>query len=285
MSSIVRIENLMESFTPSEKKLANYIIDNLDTISNLSTSELATYAGTSPASVIRFSRKLGYEGFGELKISIAKDVALHNLNEEKVYEAVTINDSIKEIINKIARQNINAIEDTIKLIEEESISNAIEAMKNAKHIYLFGAGASGLVAKDLQYKLVRINIPVSMYMDSHTQLASAANIKENEVAIGISHSGKTLETYKALEMAKKAEAKTISITKYGNNPISDICDINIFTTGVEKGLRAGAIASRIAQLTIIDILYIGIAKQNFNTISKNLKQSSRIVEDFKIKNK
>lgn len=285
MSSIVRIESLMESFTPSEKKLANYIIGNLDTISNLSTAELADYAGTSPSSVIRFSRKLGYEGFGELKISIAKDVALNNLNEEKVYEAVTINDSIIETINKIARQNINAIEDTVKLIEEDSISNAIEAMKSAKHIYLFGAGASGLVAKDLQYKLVRINIPASMYMDSHTQLASAANINKDEVAIGISHSGKTLETYKSLEMAKKGGAKTISITKYGNNPVSDICDINIFTTGVEKGLRAGAIASRIAQLTIIDILYIGIAKQNFDKISKKLKKSSSIVEDFKMKNK
>lgn len=285
MSSIVRIENLMETFTPSEKKLANYIIDNLDTISNLSTSELATYAGTSPSSVIRFSRKLGYDGFGELKISIAKDVALNNQNEENVYEAVTVNDSINETINKIARQNINAIEDTIKLIDEASISNAIEAMRNAKHIYLFGSGASALVAKDLQYKLVRINIPVSMYMDSHTQLASAANIKDNEVAIGISHSGKTLETYKALEMAKETGAKTISITKYGNNPISNICDINIFTTGVEKGLRAGAIASRIAQLTIIDILYIGIAKENFNTISKKLKKSRDIVEAFKIQNK
>lgn len=285
MSSILRINNLMESFTPSEKKLAKYIINNLDAVSNLSSAELADYAGTSAASVIRFSRKLGYEGFQELKISIAKDIVLSNVNDDKVYEAVSVKDSISDTINKIAGQNICAIEETVKLMDEESIKKAVEVMKNAKHIHLFGVGASALVATDLQYKLVRIDIPVSMYMDSHTQLVSATNIRKNEVAIGISHGGKTVETYKALEMAKKKGAITISITKYGSNPISNICDINIFTTGVEEGLRAGAIASRIAQLTVIDILYIGIAKQNFNKVSNSLKQSSKIVEDFKLKNK
>ncbi|SHK46756.1 SIS domain-containing protein [Paramaledivibacter caminithermalis DSM 15212] len=150
-----------------------------------------------------------------MKISIAKDVALNNINQENVYEAIKVNDSIKDVINKIARQSINAIEDTIKLINEEAIRDVIEAMKNASHIY--GVGASALVAKDLQYKLVRINVPVSMYMDSHTQLTLAANINSNEVAIGISHSGTKLETFKALEMAKKNGAQTMTYTRFAGH--------------------------------------------------------------------
>src|SRR5690606_12795599 len=122
-------------------------------------------------------------------------------------------------------------------------------------------GSSLLVAADFQYKLARINMPVILHMDHHLQLVSATNMGKDDVAIGISHSGKTNETYKALETAKKRKAKTISITKFGYNPISNISDIKIYTTEVEKHLRMGAIASRIAQLTVVDILFINIVKQ------------------------
>jgi DNA-binding MurR/RpiR family transcriptional regulator len=283
MSSILRIKNLKSSFTDSEKKIGDYIIENKDKVYNLTASQLAKITKTSPASIIRFSKKLGYSGFQELKISIAKDTSEDDIDEGKIYEAITTQDSTLEIMNKVALENIKAIKDTIKLIDYNSIDKAVEAISNAKRINLFGVGSSLLVAADFQYKLARINMPVILHMDHHLQLVSATNMGKDDVAIGISHSGKTNETYKALETAKKRKAKTISITKFGYNPISNISDIKIYTTEVEKHLRMGAIASRIAQLTVVDILFINIVKQNYSTIPEYIKQTGHIIENLRIK--
>lgn len=282
MSSITRINNLLNNFSSSERKIADFIIKNLDMVYNLTASELSSLTNTSPASIIRFSQKLGYEGFKELKISLAKEMPKKDIDEDKIYEKITIHDSLSEIINKIAVGNINAIKNTIKLIDEKAVMDAVEAICSARRINIYGVGGSSLVAQDLQYKLVRIDMPAHIYLDNHLQLVSAANITSKDVAIAFSHSGKTIETYRALEISRHRGAKTISITKFGENPISNIADIKIYTTEVEKTLRMGAIASRIAQLTIVDILFIGIVKNNFSNIPEYIQQTSDILKEFKI---
>lgn len=277
------MREIFNELTLSEKKIANYIFSNSESVSKLSTGELAKLSDTSAASVTRFARKLGFDGFQELKIDIAKSVAVNgNAGDDNVYEAVTVHDNTREIIQKIALGNIKAIEETVSVIDEEAIAQSIKVINKANKINIYGVGASGLVGLDLQYKLMRINKPANMFLDSHTQLASAIHIKQGDVAIGISHSGRTSEVYKALEAAKKQGATTISITKYGKQPISDLADINIYTASVEKHLRTGAIASRIAQLTVVDILFIGVAKDNFGEITRYLQHTREIVEDLKL---
>jgi len=282
LSCILRIREIFEELTPAEKKLASYVLEHGDQVVSLAASDFAELCETSPASVIRFVKKLGFEGLQDFKMDIVKGLALKLNNQENVYEAVTIHDSTMEIVNKIARGNIKAIEDTIGVLDEESVSEAIKALIEANHINIYGVGASGLVAQDLQYKLMRISKSVSMYMDSHTQLSSSIHMKKGDVAIGISHSGRTLEVYKSLERSKQRGATTISITKYGSSPISEIADIKLYTASVEKHLRTGAIASRIAQLTVVDIIFIGVARNNYSDIAKFIQDTRDMVEDLKI---
>ncbi|WP_207707687.1 MurR/RpiR family transcriptional regulator [Alkaliphilus serpentinus] len=282
MSCILKIREIYSELTPTEQKIADYIMEEEVEVTSLSAAELAEQVKTSPPSIVRFARKLGYGGFQEMKLALAKDAALQDKQQDKVYEAVTIHDSTKEIIYKISKENSNAIDETVSVLDEVEVAKAIEVMTKANNINIFGVGASGLVGLDLQYKLMRINKRASMYMDSHTQLSSAIHLGKGDVAVGISHSGRTLEIFKAMETAKNRGATTISITKYGKNPLMDLADINLFTASVEKNLRTGAIASRIAQLTIIDILFIGIARKNFNEISKYIQTTREIVEDFKL---
>jgi len=282
LSCDLKIREIYEELTPAEKKLASYVLENGDQVVSLAASDFAELCDTSPASVIRFVKKLGFEGLQDFKIDIAKGMALKLNNQENVYEAVTVHDSTRDIINKISRGNIKAIEDTVGVLNEESVSEAIKALIEANHINIYGVGASGLVAQDLQYKLMRISKSVSMYMDSHTQLTSSIHMKEGDVAIGISHSGRTLEVYKSLERSKLRGAKTISITKYGNSPISEVADIKLYTASVEKHLRTGAIASRIAQLTVADIIFIGVARNNYSEIARFIQDTRDMVEDLKI---
>jgi len=282
LSCILKIREVYEELTPAEKKLANYVLEHGEQVVGLAASDFAELCETSPASVIRFVKKLGFEGLQDFKIDIAKSLALKFNTQENIYEAVTVHDSTMDIVNKIARGNIKAIEDTVGVLDEESVSAAIKALIEANHINIYGVGASGLVAQDLQYKLMRISKSVSMYMDSHTQLSSSIHMKKGDVAIGISHSGRTLEVYKALEKSKQRGAKTISITKYGNSPISEIADIKLYTASVEKHLRTGAIASRIAQLTVVDIIFLGVARNNYGDIAKFIQDTRDMVEDLKI---
>lgn len=278
-----RIKSMKDNLTESEKKISKYILENPSKVYKYSIKDLAKLIGTSTSSIVRFCQKLGYERFQDFKINLA--IEQSNIEEEKtvIYEDVRLNDNIDEIVDKISMLNIKSIEDIKDFTDRKELERAIEVLNKADSIYLYGIGASGLVAMDFQYKLMRIGKKALMYLDTHSQLASTVNISKGDAAIAISHSGKTVEVYKAVEKAKNLGATIISITKYGNNPISKKSDIKLQVGDIERTLRVGAIASRIAQLTIIDILLMGLVKSDYPNISEKLIGSSNMVEDFKLK--
>lgn len=282
MNCSLIIKQSFENMTESEKKIAEYILDNTSKIYQLSAYELASLTGTSGASVIRFVRKIGFKGFPEFKIALAKD-DVQERNEEVDYDYIDTKDTIKEVIIKTGKKNIKSIEDTLELLDEKEVKEAVAAIQKAKNIYLFGLGSSALIAMDFQSKLLRINRNAHMHLDSHMQLSMAALIEPKDVAIAISFTGKSKEVYKAIAKAKEKGAKCISITKYGTNPISEVADINLKVPSIEKDLRIGAISSRIAQLTLVDILFIGVAKKDFSRVDRYLKETRQMVEELKLK--
>lgn len=284
MGSRLRIKNLRDEFTNSEEKIADYIIEYSDEVYHMTSEELAKATKTSPASVIRFSKKLGYEGFQELKIAIAQDsIDSEDGEQDKSSEEITTHDDVKEIIEKICLENIKAIKETASLLDEKSLDKATNILSKAKNINIFGVGSSFLVGEEFRNKLIRINMPVNLYKDSYLQLVSASNMGIDDVALGISHSGRTEETYNLLKAAKKSGARIISITKYGDNPISELADISIYTTEVERELRMGAMASRVAQLTVIDILFVNLIKKNYEAFMDLIALNSEIIDDMRMK--
>jgi len=282
MSLFVKINEVKNQLTNSERKIANYVLSYPEKVYNLSTYDLAKYSETSPSSVVRFCQRMGFNGFQEFKVELIKNTADLENNKNIVYEDVTIDDTIEEVMDKIALENITSIEKTKKLLDGKEMERAIKALEEAENIYIFGMGASGIVAMDFQYKLMRINRNAIFYLDGHTQMASAVHISKDDIAVGISYSGRTLEVLKSMSKAKEEGADTISITKFGENPISNISDIRLFVGNIEKNLRLGAISSRIAQLTVIDMLFVGIAREDFNLVSEHLKKTRMIVDDFKV---
>lgn len=283
MSLFLKMNEVKDQLTNSEQKIVSCVLDNNEEICKSSIQEFAKRCNTSPSSIVRFCKKIGFEGFQEFKIELAKGIPTLKKSQNIVYEDVRVDDTIRNIVEKISAGNIKSIENTIDLLDYDEVEKAVEALSNANNIFLYGVGASGIVAMDFQYKLMRINRNAFMYLDSHTQLSSSVNIQENDIAVGISHSGETLEIFKAIEMANKKGATTISISKYGNNSLSNISNISLCTGGIEKNLRVGAIASRIAQLTVVDILFVGLAQKDFDLVSEYLKGTRMIVDDFKIK--
>lgn len=278
MSCICKIKEGMGSFTETEEKLANYILDNRQEIIMLSAQELADRVKTSAAAVVRFSKKVGYKGFTALKVEMAKE----SYDEAEDFNTIIKeNDSIETLIKKSEAINTKAVTQTYKLINKDILQKAIDLLNNCKNIYIFGVGASGLVAQDFQYKLSRIKRIAIYQQDSHIQLASAAHIGPEDIAIGISYSGETREINVALRKAKELGAKTIGITKFNNNSLAKIADFPLYIPSEEKEIRIGAITSRMTALLITDLLYLGIAKNDVDKTEEYILKTREIIKAFK----
>lgn len=270
---LISIRSNYESLTPSEKKIANFIINNTSEILSLSISQLAIKCGTSEASVSRFCRTLNLNNYQALRINLSQELADEKNSERKrvFYEKISDRDTVKQIVDKIFMGNVEAIEATNKILNIENMARAIKVLDKANKIVIFGVGASAIVGLDIQYKFSRIDIPTFMYMDSHMQITTASLMKKGDVALAISNSGKTRDVLDALEIAKKNGAITISITQTGDTPINNLSDIIINTVYVENNLRSGATSSRIAQLTILDSIFIGVACRRYDDVMNKLE--------------
>lgn len=278
---LTKISQGFGTFKPSEQKVAQYILDNPRETVGFSIMELAEKSGTSEATIVRFCRTLGLKGYQDFKLAISLDISNENKRKKVIHEQINEDDSAEEIYEKISAGSIKAIEDTKRVLSTEALDKAIEAINNAEKVYLFSAGASSVVALDAQYKFMRINIPVIMHFDSHIQLTSSVHLTEKDVAIGISNSGRTKDVVDALKVAKDKGATTICITQYGQSPILQYSDIILFTANVENNFRSGAMASRIAQLNLIDSIFIGVACKRYEKVITYLEDTREAVKNKK----
>ncbi|MEG0693595.1 MAG: SIS domain-containing protein, partial [Oscillospiraceae bacterium] len=164
-----------------------------------------------------------------------------------------------------------------------SIEQVAKHMIDATSIRIFGMGVSGLVGEDLYYKLLRIGKTVFHNRDAHVQLTYASNMKQGDVAVLISYSGITSEVLELLDIAKKTGATTVVITKYAKNDFTSRADYVLHTSTPEIDMRSGATSSRIAQLTIVDVLFTAIASKEYQNIETNLQSSYEICKPHKKK--
>ncbi len=273
---LVRLREFKGNLTPSEKKIADYILFNPEQMIKSSIAELSKLCGGSPAAVIRLCKSVGFAGYQELKLAVSGDL---QVQDKLGYTEIRPHDLIETIVHTVSNNNIQSIKDTVKIIDMNMIGKAIEALKQGSRLYFYGIGASNLIALDAQYKFLRINRTSFSFTDAHLQLITAATMTENDVAVGISYSGETANVIACLKKAKAAGAATISITKYGSNSLSMVADIPLFISSTENEIRSGATASRITQLNVIDILYLGVASQNYEQSVIYLEKSREVIRE------
>jgi RpiR family transcriptional regulator, carbohydrate utilization regulator len=255
---ILKIQGLAGSMLPAERKVAEYIINHERDVIHQSITELAERCGTSEATVIRFCRKLNFKGFQDFKITIAQAMVSPL---ESIHEDIEEDDDDLAIARKIYKASIQAIEDSLSVVDSEQLQRAANAMVNARRILFLGVGGSGVVAKDAEHKFLKTGIPVVAYSDIFMQTMSAALVEPGDVVVGISHTGSTKSIVQAMKMAREAGATTICITQFIKSPITKVSDIKLFVVSKEVDYRSEATGSRIAQLCLLDTLYVSVAKQ------------------------
>lgn len=281
MDYLIKIKERWDEFTPSDKKIGEYIIDNPEQIVNYNTLQLAEIIKTSQSAIIRFIKKIGYKGYIDFKIDVAK--SLEEKNEFLLDEVISKNESIENIISKSKNNVLATVEKTYALINTESINRAIADINKANNIYLAGVGSSGLICEDFSYKLQRSGKKVFYQVDAHTNLALVSNIDKDDLLIAISYSGLTKEILIASEYAKKVGAKVISISKTQNSALANNSNELLLIPEIEREMRYGAISSRLSSQIITDILYYGYVAANTDKVNENMRTSKLLTNKLKDK--
>ncbi|WP_261301452.1 MurR/RpiR family transcriptional regulator [Paenibacillus andongensis] len=273
---LVSIEAAMGSLKPMERKAAQYIMEHPEQVVSLSVQKLAEFADVSEATIVRLSRSLHCKGFQELKLRIAGDLSQSSLPTES-YQEIRTDGSIVDLIKSVSNNNIVSIQDTLTVLSPESVEKAINSLSSARKVGVFGVGASAVIAKDFMQKLTRINRWCEMGTGFDAQATISANLIPGDVVFGISYSGQTEDMIRALAVAKNNGASVITLTRFGANPVAELADIQLFISTLEKSIRSGAMASRISQLNVIDILYAGIAGRHYEESIKSLEKTRQAV--------
>ncbi|MEG2118742.1 MAG: MurR/RpiR family transcriptional regulator, partial [Pseudoflavonifractor sp.] len=258
-----------------------FILDCGNEVTHMNTRELAGRCDASPAAVVRFAQKLGFKGFNDLKLDLARESAHPPLADFQA--VIQDSDSMDTIARKAERIYTQSVDETYRMLNLPLLTAAVEALSHSRSIHLFGMGASGLIAMDFQHKVSRIGIPAFYYSDAHTNLATAALLSPEDIAVAISYSGETRETVLAAQAAKRGGCRVISITKPGRSRLVKYSDFPLFVPGEEQDLRVGAMTSRISGLLILDLLYLGVAKHDFPRTEDCLQKTRSIIRAFQSK--
>ena len=278
---ILKINEYYKTFTKQEKKLADFLLKNINEASVLTISELSKESGVSCSTINRFAITLGYKGFKEF----IRDM-YHEANslpvQENVYEINhenPLNMDIDTVIKVVCNLNIESIRNSLMMLEETKVLKAIEAIHKAPRVVVYALSGSVAPALDLKFKFQRLGINCEVYDNPHSLILSATTLKSKDVVIALSYTGETKEILDALKYVKENGAKIIGITMVGNNSLSKICDICIEHSSVDKGLRTYSTRSRVVQENIIDILYIGLCTKRKGFLERYYSLFAKDKED------
>jgi len=258
----VRIQGTYATLRTAEQRVADFILKNPDELIYLTVTELAERTQTSESTVVRLCQKIGYKGYQEFKIMLARDLVGPT---ETVYEQIDPGDSLETLKAKIFQANAQALKDTIEVLSDAELQRAVDAIAHCRKIEIYGIGGSAPLALDAYHKFMKLGVVAVWLNDSDLMAMSSALLGENDVALGISHTGASRDVCDAMEHAQRSGATTICITHQATSPITKVSDVKLFTAAKETAFGSDATSSRIAQLSIIDTLYAGIANQDYET--------------------
>lgn len=277
---LIEVRALLPTLRPAERRIAEALLADPEAFAGRSIGEIAEQSETSTTTVVRFTRRMGYEKYRDLR----QDLTEQNLRERLAADESSVptsdispDDSLTDVVAKIAATEARSIADTAEILDIDNLQAAVDAITGARRVDIYGVGASAIVAMDLQRKLSRIGRVALEWSEAHTAWTAAAVLDADAVAVAISHSGATTDTYEFLRLAKESGAATIAITNDENSPLAGLADTVLRTAARESPLRSGALGSRIAQLLVVDCLFTGVAQANYEASTSALQRTYRAV--------
>lgn len=251
-STIPIIESVYDTLTNSEKIVADFFIKNINEEEDFSAANIAEKLHVSEASLTRFSKKCGFTGYREFTYYYKDNIPNNPLKYRKLTKKVLAD--YDEILTK-----------SYSLIDEEQIEHIIKFIINAKRVYFYGIGSSGLVAQEMKSRFMRLGLYCDAFTDPDMIKMNSALLDENCVVIALSISSETPVILSAVEQAYKNDAKTVLFTANRISAFKNICD-EIVSVATTKNLSFGnRITPQLPLLVIIDIFYAYLLNSDFDS--------------------
>ncbi|SDB84244.1 MurR/RpiR family transcriptional regulator [Paraburkholderia lycopersici] len=272
-----QMKAMREQLRPSERKLADYVIEAPREVLDLSMTEVAERAGVSQPTIARFCHALGFSGFREFKIRLAQAVAADLPTEHPaVYRDVSPDEPVSGVAAKVLERTIGALVQVRNNLSTDALAAAITLLARAARIEFYGAGGSGIAAQDMQHKFFRLGMPSVAYSDPHTFLMSAALLGPGDVVVAISNTGRTRDIVDAAQTALDRGAKVIAIT-HGTSPLARLASVGLHANVDEDTDVFSPMTSRTSHLAIGDILAVGVALQRGPALAEKLADAKDII--------
>jgi DNA-binding MurR/RpiR family transcriptional regulator len=279
MSSFLRIRQIYHSLAQNDRKLADFLLSHTESARHLSSQQLAQQAGVSQSSVVKFAQKLGYRGFPALKLALSESLAsAGDQTAVTVHNQILNTDSLKIVGEKLLAEKQAALRATLDINSEERLQQALSMLATARRILLVGIGASGLAAKDLAYKLLKIGVLASAESDTHVQLATAQALTADDLLLAISFSGERREINLAAEVARQAGAKVLALTSFSPNGLQQRADHSLYTVAERPATRGAAISASTAQYALTDLLFMALIQHDADHASSHIRHSEALMK-------
>lgn len=257
MSILKKITAQLQDMAPADREIGQFILDYPDQMLRLSSAALAVETGRSQSSVVKFSQKLGFAGYQELKLAVSEAKAQEwHAPPGMIHGTIELGDSYLTILQKLIGSKMLSMQQTLAVNSEQEIERALTALDGARRIHMAGVGASSLVARDFSYKLMKLGRSIMHDSDSHVQIANASTLGAGDVLFALSYSGTSMETLRIAELAAARGATVIAVTGLNGGPLMQVAAIRLHTVADEERVRSSSITARDAQLTLTDLLFI-----------------------------
>jgi DNA-binding MurR/RpiR family transcriptional regulator len=280
---LARVRSLLPEFTGALRRVAEQVLTDPAAASRATIVELAERSGTSPATVTRFCRALGFEGYADLRLGIAAETGRARSAgwTVDIGREIQPGDPLERVLGQIMAADTQAMHDTAALLDLGEVERAAVAIAEASRVNIYGASGSALVGEEMQFSLHRIGVPVWAWTDVHNGLASAALSRPGDVALGISHSGETGETIEMLAEASSRGAVTIALTSFPRSPLADVADVVLLTATQATTFRPDALSARHPQLVVLDLLYVAVAQRTHERSHAAFQRTAQAVHGHK----
>jgi len=270
-SCLVKLQAIYDSLKSAEKKAADLLLEKPEFFGGATIVDAAEAAGCSEATLVRLARKLGYGGYPELKAILIQD---RDENPAQLYKGITEDDDYITIAEKVFRASIQALEDTLNILDRDKYKMAVDAMCGAKRLVFCGVGDAAAVARSGFQKFIRVGMNVQASEDMDVQLIAVSHLSKGDVVVAISHSGRTKSVVDIVKFARSTGATVISITNYPVSPLAKNSDIVLLTAAFAEHVKGEVMSKRVAELCVLESLYVNVLLKCKSQLAGELERSN-----------